>query len=292
MLLLLSKKNLYLLTGIFLFACGLAFGPVWQRSAHAQTTAYIALVIDDLGNNGEGLAEILHLGVPLTVAVLPFLPASRHDAELARQAGHEVILHIPMEPRSGSPAWLGSQPITVDLGDEEIKARIRHGLAEIYGAVGMNNHMGSKATTDARVMRAVLAVAKERRLFFVDSRTADSIVVATTAKSLRVPCIRRNVFLDGAKSEEFVRQRLLILAQIARSRGCAVGIGHVGPEGGMSTVRGIKNALPMLRRMGIEFVSVSRLLGRLPVKGWLSSSKPEYLNDEMHRQMSVDTLFP
>lgn len=59
--------------------------------------------------------EMLALDIPLTCAVIPFLAYSTSEAEEADQLGHEVIVHLPMEPHHGDPSWLGERGITVNL---------------------------------------------------------------------------------------------------------------------------------------------------------------------------------
>lgn len=224
-----------------------------------QPNGYVALVIDDFGNHNEGVEEVLNLGIPLTVAVMPFRPCSRLDAEAAHKAGLEVILHIPMEPEKGRLDWLGPKGITCNLSDQEIKSRIKEGLREIKWAAGMNNHMGSKATQDKRVMKAVLEIAKEEKLYFLDSKTTSKSVVAEVSQSLGIDCFERDVFLDLIKSQAEVEAQLRRLADIALKKGYAVGIGHVGPEGGSVTARAIRSMKPILQAKGVCFVYLSEL---------------------------------
>ena len=116
----------------------------------------LAIVIDDFGNNMPGTEEILNLPIKLTAAIMPFLPSTKSDAELAFKNGHDIIVHLPMEPKKGKKTWLGPQAITTDLSDDEIRRRVVAAIQDVPHAVGMNHHMGSKATEDERVMRIVL----------------------------------------------------------------------------------------------------------------------------------------
>jgi uncharacterized protein len=125
-------------------------------------TRSISIVIDDFGNNMRGTKEMLELPIPLTVAVMPLMETTQKDAELAHRLGHEVIVHMPMEPIRGKPSWLGPGAITTDLSNKEIRKRVEAAIESVPYAVGMNHHMGSKATADERVMRVVLTVCRER----------------------------------------------------------------------------------------------------------------------------------
>lgn len=226
----------------------------------SRINGYVALVIDDFGNHNDGVEDILHSGIPLTVAVMPFMPYSRLDAEAAHKAGLEVILHIPMEPEHGKRDWLGPKGITCNLSDKEIKSRIREGLKEIKWAVGMNNHMGSKATQDRRIMKDILEIVKEEKLYFLDSKTTEKSVAAEVSQSLGIDYFERDLFLDHTKSQADIEAQLRRLANIALKKGYAIGVGHVGPEGGNVTAQAIKSMQPILQKKGIRFVYLSDLV--------------------------------
>jgi len=119
-------------------------------------------------------------------------------------------------------------------------------------ARGMNNHMGSRATADRRVMESVLAALPDG-MYFIDSRTTGSSVAAAVARERRVRTASRSVFLDDVISEPAIRQQLRELAREAEARGVAVGIGHMYP----ATVRVLLAEVPVLRRQGFRFVRAS-----------------------------------
>ena len=58
-------------------------------------------------------------------------------------------------------------------------AKVEADIAAVPLATGVNNHEGSRATADDRVMRDVAAVLAQRHLFFIDSRTIASTVADT-----------------------------------------------------------------------------------------------------------------
>ena len=105
---------------------------------------------------------MLNLDIPITAAIMPFMPHSKSDAQAAYDAGVEVIMHIPMEPLHGNPSWLGSRAIKCNMSEHYIKSIIYDGLSELKYVVGMNNHMGSKVTQDKETMRPILEIAKEQ----------------------------------------------------------------------------------------------------------------------------------
>ena len=91
------------------FLCSLAQLVVAEPLSLPKSS--LAIVIDDLGNNMKGTEEIVKLPVKLTVAIMPFMPSTKSDAELAHQYGHEVIIHLPMEPKKGRKVGLDLEPL-------------------------------------------------------------------------------------------------------------------------------------------------------------------------------------
>jgi polysaccharide deacetylase 2 family uncharacterized protein YibQ len=221
----------------------------------------VSIIIDDLGNGLKGTDKIFSIKAPLTVAIMPLLRTSKADAVRAKKAGFEVILHLPMEFYHGKREWLGPGAVTTQMSTEEIKRQVREDLDSVPFAKGINNHMGSKATADERVVRAVLEVVKERHLFFVDSATSPDSKVISIAKEMGVPVAKRDVFLDNINSKHAIDQQLHRLMKKGMERGHGIAIGHVGIQG-ENTSQSIASSLPVLHRSGVQIVHVSTLLAQ------------------------------
>ncbi|MBE3577051.1 MAG: divergent polysaccharide deacetylase family protein [Limnochordales bacterium] len=215
----------------------------------------LAVVIDDWGYDRPGARQILSLRVPLTAAVLPFAPLTREQAEAARQAGFEVILHMPMEPFDASIP-LAAEALRTGMSEETVKELVRQALRAVPQAVGISNHQGSRATSDARVMRAVLEVVKQEGLFFLDSRTSSRSVALAVARQLGVPAAANRLFIDNDDDVAAIEARLWEAAELARREGHAIVIGHVYS----STAIALARTLPELQKAGIELVTVSSLI--------------------------------
>lgn len=222
----------------------------------------VAIVIDDFGFNGKGTKEMLEIGIPITCAILPFSEFTKQEAELIHSIGHEIIIHIPMEPHHGDPSWLGEKGITSRLSNERIDEIMREAIEKVPYAVGVNNHMGSKATEDRRIMEVIIKVLQEKDLFILDSKTGLHSVVGEVAAVYKVPYIERSLFLDNTKDKTYIKKQLRKLGELALKDGTAIAIGHVGPEGGTVTVNAIKEMISELENMDIEFVYLSDLIKR------------------------------
>ncbi|WP_433923148.1 divergent polysaccharide deacetylase family protein [Paenibacillus taichungensis] len=218
----------------------------------------MAIIIDDAGNDMKGTSEILATPVKLTLAVMPFLPTTKKDAIAAHEKGMDVIVHMPMEPKKGRPEWLGPGAITSNLTDEEVRERVEKAIDEVPYAVGMNNHMGSKITSDKRIMSIVLDVCRERGLFFVDSRTNFRSVVGELAITKNMPPVGNDIFLDDHNSKQQIRKQMDLAAQRALAKDVCVVIGHVGHTG-LNTSAIVHESVSRLKDQ-IEFVGISDLV--------------------------------
>lgn len=215
----------------------------------------LSIIIDDWGYFSTASEPMLAYPLPLTVAVLPHRFLSAELSELAHIAGHEVILHQPMEALDSSLS-LGEGGIYLGMDKSEIAAKLKENLASLPVAVGLNNHMGSGATSDFQTMAAVLEVVKELGLFFVDSRTSTGSVVADVAQEVGVPFGENNLFLDNENDVEKIKDQLRKGLRLAKQQGHAVVIGHVRP----ATADALWEMLPELLASGVQLVPISSLL--------------------------------
>ncbi|MGG0753492.1 divergent polysaccharide deacetylase family protein [Brevibacillus laterosporus] len=237
--------------GIVLMLCGaLVCSSVTaseQKIPEPIKTHKVALIIDDFGNNMKGTEEILNLPIPLTIAVMPFLPSTKKDAEMAHQKKHDVIVHMPMEPMKGPKNWLGPGALMSNLSDEEIRQRVNKAIDDVPHAIGMNNHMGSKITQNPRIMRIVLQVCKERGLFYIDSKTSYKSIVGQVARELQVPYIENMIFLDDVHTTSHIAKQLKFISEKVKQNEACIAIGHVGP-GGKKVAKAILSYLPQLQK--------------------------------------------
>jgi len=209
----------------------------------------IVLIIDDFGYRNDLISDgFLKLNIPITCAIIPGHSQSKIFAEKAINAGKEVIIHMPME---SSVVTSGEEEYKIKTGmtSEEVEWRINEVLKEIPSAVGMNNHQGSKATTDGKIMSVVASVLKERDKYFLDSRTAANTVGEKSMRSIGVPTASRHVFLDNNPSIDQISAQLNELVAFAKKRGIGIGIGHARPN----TLKVLETKIPELLKAGYKF---------------------------------------
>ncbi len=237
------------------FHAGVPFVTHTIRFVVTPAQGRVVIIFDDAGGSLTDLEPIIALGRPVIVAVLPGLRYSREVATRAQAAGLDVFLHLPVEPEDVDKN-LGPGGVTTAMTDQDIATAVRADLAWVPGVAGINNHMGSKGTADERVMRAILDVAKERGLIFIDSVTTPRSVAARVAREMRVPTAARDVFLDNENDPEAIRERLKLLITFAKRRGTAVAIGHAH----RLTARILAEMLPEFDRERIDIVPVSTVV--------------------------------
>ena len=227
-----------------------------QGESVRQEMGKIALIIDDFGERWDRTSEaFLGLNAEITVSVLPGRRMSSRVASELLRRGAEILLHLPMEPLDFQFKDDGYIVLS-EMGRTAIRRVIQRGLDDVPGAVGVNNHMGSRATADPRVMEDVLLEIKRKGLYFIDSRTTASTVAFETARRLGVRSGERDVFVDAENDGEAIQRRMQELAREARKSGFAIGIGHCH----QTLLDVLRQEIPRLQEAGYRFVSASDVL--------------------------------
>jgi len=215
-----------------------------------------AIVIDDLGQDLKPAHVLLTMPYALTFSILPDLAASRATALQAHEAGREVMLHLPMEPLQPARIGPGEGAIRVGMGEADVERVIGSDLDSVPYALGVNNHMGSRATSDAALMNAVMKELAARRLYFIDSRTAASTQALEAARRAGIPAFYRSVFLDDTETVDYTLGQLRRFRAAVVEQGVALAIGHPHP----TTLTALETFLPELARDDIELVPASQLV--------------------------------
>ena len=216
----------------------------------------VAVIIDDVGHSHPAARPFIEMDHPVALSILPERPFSRDLATEAAGRGKTVLLHLPMEPVGYPGIDPGPGAILLSHSREEIREILERDIASIPGIAGINNHMGSKATTDPRVMETVLDLIRERGLFFIDSRTAPETIALKLARELRIPSARRDVFLDNEPTPSAIDARTDELLDMAEEKGWAIGIGHPNTE----TAAALERMARKASERNIQWISLESLI--------------------------------
>lgn len=216
----------------------------------------IALVIDDLGEEHLIARELLEWDFPLTFSILPFTPYAKNIAREAHLKGKEVIVHVPMEPHGYPKVRPGEGALLEGMNEESLRQQLVKDIEAVPYIKGASNHMGSRLMEDPEKVKVILSELKQRRLFFLDSRTTPQTVGMNVAQGLGLKGMERSLFIDHSLDEEDIKQKIEKLISLSLSNGKAIGIGHPHP----ATLKSLKAMIPKMKEKGIELVPLSSVM--------------------------------
>ena len=226
-----------------------------QKKPRKPALPKVAIIIDDIGYDPKIVDHFLSIDAPLTFSVLPFSPYQEKVLGKLKSNNSEIMLHLPMEPVEYPKVNPGPGALLTSMTAQELSLHLNHAIDAIPGVVGVNNHMGSKLTTDSDQMHRIFMILKQRGLFFIDSRTSYETVSPELALNLKLPYAQRKIFLDNNTSPKKIKSQLEKLIRYAKKRGGAVGIAHPHEE----TFRVLADEIPKLKRQ-IRFVPASSMV--------------------------------
>jgi polysaccharide deacetylase 2 family uncharacterized protein YibQ len=186
----------------------------------------VAIIIDDIGYERRVAEKFLSLNAVLTFSVFPHSPFQQKIIRKAHAKGVENMLHLPMEPDEYPEVDPGPNALLTSMSPDELIDQLNKNLDAVPLIKGVNNHMGSKMTTESTRMYQIFSVLKKRGLFFIDSLTTPESLCKPSARLLQIPFAQRDVFLDHVQEPDFIRGQIKELIRIAEIHGTAVGIVH------------------------------------------------------------------
>ena len=226
--------------------------PATTRSHHGK----LAVIIDDCGYDIDLVRRLVKLNAPFSFAIIPYRDYSSDVLHIINGGGQVAMLHLPMEPMDPSAMSEGKHTVLTSMDDKSIRALTRDMTSSLPGISGVNNHQGSKATSDERAMTAVLKELKSQGLFFVDSNTYSKSLGDKLAAQMGVPTGRNNIFLDNSTNEDEIIKKIWQAAAIADKYGSAIAICHARPH----TVNAWEQAIGEVKASGLKLVPVTEVL--------------------------------
>jgi polysaccharide deacetylase 2 family uncharacterized protein YibQ len=215
----------------------------------------LAIILDDMGYDRAAADAAFALQFPITLSVIPHLPHSAEVAEEAYRRGDQVLLHLPMEAEAGETKAEAIE-LRVGMKADQVERNLDSMLETVPHAAGVNNHQGSRATADAKLMGELMPALRRRGLFFVDSRTTAATVAYDAAERAGVRSASRKVFLDDTTNRDAILSQIDLAARDATRDGFAIAIGHPHP----ATIAALVEAAPRIEASGVSFVFVSQVV--------------------------------
>lgn len=220
----------------------------------------LAVIIDDGGNNMELAGRAAALDIPLTWAIMPYQRHSGETAAAARSGNIPFLVHLPMQAivdKTDSEYLIGD-----GMSGEQIKKICADALDSLNGAVGINNHRGSKATSNKEIMEYVVGAVRDRGLAFIDSRTSSSSVAYNTALEMGVPALKNNGFLDNTPDKNAIAAQFKKAEKTAERRGAAVVICHFRP----ATMAFLEDLSKNKGSLRVKLVTIPQMLAEIGAK--------------------------
>jgi polysaccharide deacetylase 2 family uncharacterized protein YibQ len=224
--------------------------PPVVREKHAPQVAF---VIDDVAYETVSMDHFATLGIPLTFAILPREKHSRQLSEKARSLNFPVMLHLPMEPIDLAHNDPGPSGLYLKMSDLELKKQFDRDVASVPDIVGINNHMGSAFTENQPKMTLVMEWVKARGVYFLDSHTSTRSIVCRAAKTVGVPCLANETFLDNEDTVPGIEKQLDEVMKLATRRGQTIAIGHYRRK---CIIQALSAKIPEFKARGIEIVTL------------------------------------
>ena len=168
----------------------------------------IAVIIDDIGFDLRIVEELAGIPAPIAFAVLPHTPHAVEAARFLHAAGKEILLHLPMEPRSYPEESPGAGALMVNMDERQIRRQVQENLAAVPYVSGVNNHMGSRFMEDEARLTMVMEELEKRGLYFVDSRTTPDSRGREAANRTGVRFAAKDLFIDHVPGYAAVLENL------------------------------------------------------------------------------------
>lgn len=224
----------------------------------ASSQKYIAIVVDDFGSvSGEMLQQWLELPTEIDFAIFAGQKHSEETMNRSFAQGRETLVHVPMEPIGYPQQNPGENPILVQMDQSEVeKTMLRH-INALPLCAGVNNHMGSLATTDHDIMGWVMGVLKKKGKFFLDSRTSNVSIAYQAAQKARIPAYRNDLFLDSPDiSEANLESRLRQVQELGAKNNTVIAITHCHSA---RKLQYLKDFLKRIQAAGFTLIPLSQV---------------------------------
>lgn len=240
----------------------------FEKPLAVNNTPVIAMVIDDMGIDKKRSKRIVALPGILTTSYIAYASKLKSQVAASKAAGNEILLHLPMEPTDAS-VDPGPNVLLTGIPEKELRQKIQWNLGQFKGYIGVNNHMGSRFTSDLPSMRILMEELKKKNLWFFDSITSGKSKGRVAAKEMDIPFTTRNIFIDHDENTKVIQQQLKKVERLAKKQGYAIAIGHPREN----TIRALEPWIKTVEGRGFKLVHLSTLVKPWPKPKTASTTK-------------------
>jgi uncharacterized protein len=190
----------------------------------------IAIVMSGLGLSPKATAAALDsLPASVTLAFAPYASDVQLWVSQARQAGHEVLLEVPMEPMDFPDSDPGPHTLRAGIERDANPQRLNWTLSRFTGYAGVTNLLGQRFLADADALSPAMTQLARRGLYFYDNGAASQSVAADVAARSGTAFAKATETLDGIQTALEIDERLSDLESQARAHGSAIGSAFLYP---------------------------------------------------------------
>lgn len=216
----------------------------------------IALLVGGMGLNAPlTAAASTELPPAVTLGFAPYGDNLDRQVQGVREAGHEVVLQVPMEGFGDPSSASMSHLLTADLEGKDLLDRLHWHMGRFVGYVGIANFLGGKFTGDEASFSPVLRDVAGRGLLYFDDGSSARSLAPTLAPDLGLPLARADVVLDASTDPKAIDSALDKLVARAKDKGSAIGVASGLP----ASISRIATFAQKLGERGIALVPLSAL---------------------------------
>ena len=222
--------------------------------ANRKDAPRIAIVVGGLGiSDTVTTAALAKLPPAVSLAFAPYADNLPALAAHAREAGHEVLLQVPMEPLDYPNNDPGPQTLLTSLSNQDNIKRLHWAMGRMSGYVGLASYMGARFTASIQAMTPVLREIAKRGLIYVDDGSSSRSVASQVAGTVNLPFARADSVLDEVPTPTDIEQALRRLEMVAHAKGVAVGYASAQE----SSIEAISKWAKGAERRGILLVPIT-----------------------------------
>ena len=211
------------------------------------TKPKLVIIMDDMSFVSQ-VKSLKHLGIKITPSFFP--PTKRHPktAIYAKEFNHYMV-HFPMQ--ATNPNFKEeANTLHIDSSYNFIKGRVKEIKKDFPKVKFVNNHTGSKFTSDYNSMNKLYIALNKYNLIFVDSKTTYRTKAPILAKKYHQILISRDVFLDNKPDIIYIQNQLKKAIKIAKKRGYAIAICHPHTK----TFEALAKSKPILKNVEVIYI--------------------------------------
>lgn len=227
----------------------------YARPFVATGAPKVALVVGGMGLNAQVTRHAIEVLPPeVTLAFAPYAEGLQGWIDMARSAGHEVLLEAPMEPGDYPVNDPGPFTLLIDNRPDETVSKLEWVLSRATGYFGVTNYLGARFVGSDPSMAAFSGALTRRGVAFVDDGLARGRPGPLRASADRA--------VDDQLTAEAIARQFAALEATAFSRGQALGSGFAYPV----TVNEATRWARSVSQRGLQLAPASALLTP-PVNG-------------------------